>query len=112
MAIKFGHQDATHTLISYYEENVLYENIFNLVDKFSIDYSKHNKWIIMFKHMNNTKYMKNDTCPICYNEKKTYVFSCLKHYYCINCHMEINKCAFCRAPKMNLDIMKLLDDDK
>ncbi len=43
-----------------------------------------------------------DNCPICYKNKKLVKTEC-NHYFCINCLLQIDKCALCRKKLITIN---------
>ena len=45
-----------------------------------------------------SKYIENEECPICYDNKSNVMTSC-GHHYCNECFDKLNECAICKTKK-------------
>ena len=45
-----------------------------------------------------SEYIKNEECPICYDNKSDIMTSC-GHHYCNSCFDKLNECAICKTKK-------------
>jgi hypothetical protein len=65
-----------------------------LLNKYKIKRNQKKQYMI-----NKQKYTKEDTCPICHDDKTLIIYDCLGHYLCENCYDIINKCPYCNIEK-------------
>ena len=101
-----GKNEDAEFLRPYY---ILYEIDTSIIDEYKIRQNQRLQFMI-----NKKKFVKNDTCNVCYDEKELIIYDCFAHYICEDCYHreEIVKCPYCNIPKHQIMLNNINEDDE